>query len=755
MRFAVAHKAATYLMVLFAYLAMTTGGTLSPIVSLGGFTAIIASWWWEPPRIRYEKFSWVWTVLSIFALVYSVLTAIVTGDFLGVGAQFLIWLIVAKSYNRRAARDWQQMYLLAFLMLVAGSVLNAELTYGLAFLGFVISSTWALTLFHLRREMEDNLLVKHAADRASERVEVRRILDSRRIVGGRFFLGTAALSFGVFLGAAIVFLALPRVGFGFFLKSRGGLSLAGFSDGVKLGGHGVIKDDPTVVMRVEIDPKYGGRGAPEIHWRGVAFDRYRDGQWSRTHGRAPQTRQTLEYWNRPRERRTLLWGGRALPVLDIEVLAQTAVKQEIWLDPLDSDVLFGASTPRIVEYPRIARRRKLPVENNDEIRLEHGATIHYTVYSELDAPSPDELRRSPSGPLPPSFVVYTENSLTQMQMTPKPLRPITQRTRDLALKITAPYSNNYDKAVAIQKYLTANYTYTLELADPGKQEAVDFFLFDRKKGHCEFFASAFAVLAREADIPVRQVNGFLGGEWNEYQSYVAVRAGDAHSWAEVFFPDGGSFKEGGKMIPSGRWVTFDPTPPSDRNQLSRGGSGLRARLARFLDTLKFQWSKWVIEYDLSSQLALFKGIGKKLKAAASAVKGALVAAKDWVLDRWWAIAILVLGVVGFVLVRRRRSVLPLATAGPRRVRIRSTVAEIYDAVGKQLAKHGAARDSAETPREHAQRLATRGDPWAPAVVQLTDLYYAAEWGQKRDRTAEETAATLGKQIQTALRARTR
>ena len=753
MRFAVAHKAATYLMVMFAYLAMTTGGTLSPVVTLGGFTAIIASWWWEPPRVRYERWGWVWTVLSIFALVYSVLTAIVTGDFLGVGAQFLIWLIVAKAYNRRAARDWQQMYLLAFLMLVAGSVLNAELTYGLAFLGFVITSTWALTLFHLRREMEDNLLVKHAADRASERVEVRRILDSRRIVGGRFFVGTAALSFGVFLGSAIVFLALPRVGFGFFLKSRGGLTLAGFADGVKLGGHGVIKDDPTVVMRVEIAAKYGGRASPDIHWRGVAFDKYRDGQWSRTIGRAPVTRQTLESWNRPRERRTLLWAGRALPVIEIELLAQTTIKQEIWLDPLDSDVLFGASNPRIVEYPRTQRRRKLSVESNDEIRLEHGATIHYTVYSELDAPSPDELRAAPAGPLPESFRVYTENSTTQMQMSPPPKRPITKRTRDLALQITAPYSNTYDKAIAIQQYLTANYTYTLELAEPGKQEAVDFFLFDRKKGHCEFFASAFAVLAREADIPVRQVNGFLGGEWNEYQSYVAVRAGDAHSWDEVFFPDGDTYREGAKEIPSGRWVTFDPTPAADRNQMSRGGTGIRARIGRFLDTLKFQWSKWVIEYDLSSQLALFKGIGRKLKAVALAVKAVLIAAKDWLFDRWWAIAILALGIAGFVLVRRRRSVLPLATAGPRRSRTRSTVAQIYDAVGKQLTKHGAARDAAETPREHARRLATRGDPWAPAVAQLTDLYYAAEWGQNRDPAAEQTAASLGKQINVALRAK--
>jgi len=748
-RFAVAHKLATYLMVIFAYLAMVTGGSISGAIAFGGLSALIASWWWEPPRIRYEKWAWAWTVLSIFALVYSVLTAVVTGDFLGVGAQFLIWLIVAKAYNRRAARDWQQMYLLAFLMLVAGSVLNAELTYGLAFLGFVIASTWALTLFHLRREMEDNLLVKHAADRASERVEVRRILDSKRIVGGRFFVGTAALSFGVFLGAAIVFLALPRVGFGFFIKSRGGLTLAGFSDGVKLGGHGVIKNDATVVMRVEIDPQVGGRNAPMIHWRGVAFDLYADGEWSRTRN-APETRQTLEWEHvnaqgrlaiRPRARRTLLWARPALAVPEIEQLAAAAVKQEIWLDPLDSDVLFGASNPRIVEYPNLRRRGRVR-ERNDEIRLDHGSTIHYTVYSELTPPPADELRAA-RGALPPGFEVY-------LQLP----REITERTRAKAREITAGLTNNYDKAMAIQRWLVDNYAYTLQLADPGKQEAVDFFLFDRKKGHCEYFASAFAVLARAVGIPVRQVNGFLGGEWNEYQGYVAVRAGDAHSWAEVFFPDGGSLEpdpRNGQRLPTGRWVTFDPTPPAGRSpELSRGGSGWRARMSRFFDTLRFQWSKWVIEYDLSSQVALFKGIGTAVKDAARTVKAALVDAKDWAVERWPIGVVLAAGGLGFVLLRRRRHGLPIATAGPRRARTRSTVSATYDQVAKLLARHGLARDGSETPKEHARRLAERGHPVAAKVGRLTELYYEAEWGGRRDPAAEDAASALARDIRADL-----
>ena len=738
MRFAVAHKTATYLMVGSAYLAMTTGGALPPALTLGGLIALILSWWWEPPRIRYERWALPWTIASVLALVYAVLTAIITGDFLGVGGQFLLWLIVTKSFNRRVAKDWQQMYLLAFLMLVAGCVLNPELSYGLCFLGFVISSTWAMTLFHLRREMEDNLLVKHAADRASERVEVRRILDSRRIVGGRFFLGTGLLSFGVFVAAAAVFLALPRVGIGFFLKSRGGLTLSGFSDGVKLGGHGVIKNDPTVVMRVEVDSKVGGRQAPEIHWRGVAFDNYSKGQWTRS-AVAPLTQQTLEEGEASSggylDRRFLRWDERALTSQEIDEVSERLVKQQIWLEPLDSDVLFGAGQPRIVEYEHVLRRRKMPVEHNDEIRLTHGNTVHYAVYSQLAPPPIDELRAA-SGPLPASYGVYLE-------LGPE----ITARTRAKALEITTGLTNNYDKAIAIDRWLKSNLTYTLELDDPGRREAVDFFLFDRKKGHCEYFASAFAVLARAAGIPVRNVNGFLGGEWNEYKGYVAVRAGDAHSWDEVYFPGSGA----GKSRREGHWVTFDPTPPADIDVLGRGGDGWRAKLGRFLDTLRFQWSKWVLEYDLASQLALFRSIGSAIKDAALAAKRGALHVKDVAVEHW-PITLAVLGAPGLLLLRRRRRSLDPGRASRGERRERSTVAELYDQVAKALARSGVVRDSQTTPRELATRMTERADPAAVQVGELTELYYAAEWGGRRDPAAEGRAQLLVREIRSVLAA---
>jgi protein-glutamine gamma-glutamyltransferase len=718
MRFAVAHKTATYLMVGFAYLAMIAGGGIHPVIVIAGLVGLVGSWWWEPPTIRYEKWSWMWTLASVFALVYSILTAVVTGDFLGIGSQFLIWLVVAKAYNRRAARDWQQMYLLAFLMLVAGSVLNADLTYGACFLGFVISATWALTLFHLRREMEDNLLVKHAADRASERVEVRRILDSKRIVGGRFFVGTGALSLVVFLASAVIFLALPRVGFGFFLKNRGGLTLAGFSDGVQLGGHGVIKNDDTIVMRVEIDPKLGGRDAPEIHWRGVAFDRYEHGRWSRSRAAVP-TKVEHDVPRAGAEQFLMLWRDGVSPR---QVLAR-GVRQDIWLEPLDSDVLFGASDPYVFELAQIARPRPQRRMVNNELRVEHGSTLHYTVWSQLDGPTPDELRATPAE-IPAEYAGY-------LQLPDA----ITPRTRQLAETITRSAKNNYDKAVAIQRWLDANLSYTLELKDPGAQEPIDFFLFDRKKGHCEYFASAFAVLARAVGIPVRQVNGFLGGEWNEYQGYVAVRAGDAHSWDEVFFPGKG-------------WVTFDPTPPDRNDPLGRGGSGWRARMSRFFDTLKFQWTKWVIEYDLVAQLALFKDIGHVLQRGAAAVRDSLLA-----LLRLWPLGLAGVGAILAILYYRRRRRDPQMTGGAApRPRTRSPIAQAYEASLRLLAKAGHAKEPATTPREHADRLSRTGGPAAPEVRELTELYYAAEWGGRRDPEAERRAGELAIAIKAHLRA---
>ena len=107
-------------------------------------------------------------------------------------------------------------------------------------------ATWTLTLFHLRREMEENYLLKHSDGAQSERVEVERILNSRRIVGGAFLAGTSVVSLGIFVCATITFFLIPRFGFGFFAQRASGAApiTVGFSDRVDLGEYGLHQRQP-------------------------------------------------------------------------------------------------------------------------------------------------------------------------------------------------------------------------------------------------------------------------------------------------------------------------------------------------------------------------------------------------------------------------------------------------------------------------------------------------------------------------------
>jgi protein-glutamine gamma-glutamyltransferase len=304
-------------------------------------------------------------------------------------------------------------------------------------------------------------------------------------------------------------------------------------------------------MRVELPETFGGRNSPMIHWRGIALEYYEAGTWAKSSYAQETYRQA---WPRGGKYTRFRTGG--YPDMGDQIgepAPANLVRQDVYLEPLESNILFAAAPPTLyqIEVPRGG----IPKTTSDDMRVPHGSdTYHYVAWSKLDPLDPELLRQEPA-PAPTFGPEYYQlpchgydDEGRRIRIEPCPAGDaITERTYALAEQITAPYDNNYDKATAIVDWLQTNLTYTLELAEaPPGQEPVDFFLFDRRKGHCEYFASAFSVLARAAGIPTRNINGFLGGEWNDY--YVAVRAGDAHAWNEVYFGNYG-------------WVTFDPTPP--------------------------------------------------------------------------------------------------------------------------------------------------------------------------------------------------
>ena len=163
------------------------------------------------------------------------------------------------------------------------------------------------------------------------------------------------------------------------------------------------------------------------------------------------------------------------------------------------------------------------------------------------------------------------------------------RIGELAGQFARGAAGDLEKAQAVERGLRTGYGYTLDLPRRKPADPLADFLFTRKKGHCEYFASSMAVLLRSQGIPARLATGFQSGIYNPLTNLWLIRSSDAHAWVEAWIPGRG-------------WTTFDPTPPGP------AGSPLATRLALYLDAADGLWREWVVSYDPSHQGSLMDRI---------------------------------------------------------------------------------------------------------------------------------------------------
>lgn len=527
MRFILVHKTVTYLMVVTSTLSVLVSGEVPYWQGALFLMAVAASWFWEPPRVDFRRWDLPWNIATLLLLAVLGFQASGDGSLLSAGVVFILFLMANKLYNRRTSRDYLQLYVLSFMQLVAGTAVDVDITYGLQFVLYVVFGTWTLILFHLKREMEDNFLLKYGDSLQGRPVQVERVLNSRKLVGGRFLLATSAISLLVFLGSTLVFVMFPRIGFGlFFKKQRPGILMTGFSDRVELGQFGTVKDDPTVVMRVEF-PDLPTGGYRTGYWRGVSFDHYDGRRWTKSHAgtRPPMQR-----------------GARGRYTIGPPPPAEQVVTQEIYLEPMETHVLFALSRPHAFGLPDAglgqglgqAPRRLFRDADGDVLYAQADElAFRYQAFS-----GPDE---APPGAWQGSLVDYrarlAETPLARRYLqTPEDLDPEVGR---LAAELIAGATTLGEAVDRIETHLRTNYAYSLELKPGSGRPPLEDFLFEQRKGHCEYFATALAVLLRTQGIAARNVNGFLGGRFNGFGNYLAIAQGDAHSWVEVYLPDGG------------------------------------------------------------------------------------------------------------------------------------------------------------------------------------------------------------------------
>lgn len=624
-----------------------------------------------------------WTVLLVAVFVsFGVDLLLMSRDILPAAVHFLILLMVVKLFHLRHRKDFLQLYAISLLELLAAAALTVDLWYAGIFIAYVFAAIWTLILYHLRNESEE--VHKGPSPIAMP-------------VTRQFFWTTNGIAVGSFCLTLVIFFLIPRIGTGFFQKNRTELiRTSGFSEKVDLGVIGAVKLDPTVVMRVEF-PDVRGPVQDALYFRGAAYDTYDGRSWANR----SSTRRTLE--------RTLDGAFLVSTPQAAAVAESSGLRQEILIEALDTTVLFGASFVESIK----GGFQVVQVDGVGGLSLPYqtSARFQYSVRS-----IPDRLRESDRTAASLSYPGLIRKRFLQLpDMSPR----VGTLAREVAGAARAPY----DMALAVERHLRQNYQYSLDVGTSVSASPVEDFLFTRKTGYCEHYATAMVVMLRTLGIPARLVTGFLPGAWNDFGNYYSVRQQDAHAWVEVYFPGSG-------------WVTFDPTP-----NVPAAAPSFFWKFGKVVDSIRLKWDRYVVQYSFRDQMAAAKSLregGEKVRTEVSGFLSALTrgmaSVKAWLTESasaygWFLVGGLVAGVlvVGVVLAWSRLGN-RARHADPRTARQVAAI-HLYERMLRILEAQGLLKPPGATPLEFMRQVAREGGEAARCVESLTGLYCRVRFGQ--------------------------
>jgi hypothetical protein len=344
--------------------------------------------------------------------------------------------------------------------------------------------------------------------------------------------------------------------------------LIGFSESLQLGEVGSLLDNPTVVMRVR--PLMTENNAPGVirqitstRLRGCSFVAYKRGNWSR----ASYGSYSVNMRRNRGELRIRQYDDNRSRLL-----------LEIMLESTDPPVLFIPEHTEMI----FSSLPLLNVQTDGSVSFfqRRPGTEVYRAMIRLGRLNPGSFQTFESYEFPMYLRPYIDPGDSS------------EMVKDLALSITQGTRTFHESVLAVQSYLRRTCTYSLESTiPPGIRDPTAYFLFQSRSGSCEHFASALVLLLRSLGIPARPVNGYVLEEWNEFGNFFTVRQSDAHSWAEVFYPERG-------------WTTVDPTPPNSR-QASGLGENL-IELRELWSRFEAFWLVYFYSFDHQTQIRGFR-----------------------------------------------------------------------------------------------------------------------------------------------------
>ncbi len=690
----------SYLVVLCGFVSLWISGTFG-IAGVALFGSIAgASYFLEGSRWQMsERVGTVLTVLTLPA--YYLLWRASFFAFSGVDAalpgilaRLILTLSAIKLLQKKGDRDWIFLYVMAFFQILLAAGLSISALYLAVFMIFVLLMTATIILFEVRRTGSQ------VFDRKTNKYGPVLLGTNGTFSRRRLPIVSLTLLAFIVLIATPLFFFLPRVGgAGMGGSAGGGTTYSGFSETVRLGGTGSIQQNDEVVMRVRVEDRSKLNGP--VRWRGAALDAFDNISWSKSR---------LAF----RESRSR--GDRDLIQIDYATGSDSLVIQTVYLEPLDTQVLFGLT--RLVAVQ--ANFPVLFVDPHGSVTFPRsGDRSTYKVLSDVRLPSESELRRDRS-PVPESVENYLQ--------LPDGLDP---RIAERAQLVTKTATNRYDAAAMIEFHLRNDFGYTLEQKSGGEQPLADF-LFNVREGHCEYFATAMAIMLRTQGIATRVVNGFQQGEYNETADVYMVRQREAHSWVEVYFPG------------QNDWVPFDPTPAAAQTYGTET-AGFYNRVNKYLEALEMIWIQYFVAYDNLEQRSMYTSIKRSFSDYNDKTSSWLSSVQERI-EKWWAevrgdsgtmASIQALGigigVVVFIVAVAWLFVLLYRNALKWKVwsRLRETlfarrnrsIVEFYERMQRVLASNGFIREDHQTPLEFAYSVGM------PEVLKITEKYNRVRFGE--------------------------
>jgi transglutaminase-like putative cysteine protease/uncharacterized protein (DUF58 family) len=447
-------------------------------------------------------------------------------DLLGAGALLVLGIQSIRFLLPKRAADCWQLTALTFLEYLAAAAGGGDLLFALIAAAFLLLFPGAMWSHHEARRFEEGA--------------------PQRPVPPRFAaaLLLAVAGAGVVL-TAFLFTVTPRFRVGHLSrKSPAARKTVGFSDTISLRDISNFASDRRIAARVDFPGMDGIPAIAESYMRGATYSVFTGSEW-RKEG-APLTsipRVGTGYILAPQPR------------------VGTLLEAEITLEPLDSPAFFTYGTPVSAEGA-LGNLRADPDGNLLLPYSDHPA-IRYRI-------------RFFPGPIAPSRLFPPPRDADRA-MPPGDWSAVAA----LAGEVAPPGDGDAARARKLAAHLRSSYRYTIN----GSARDIRDFLFVRKAGYCEHFATALCLMLRASGIPARAAAGYMGGEWNEVGNYLIVRQSDAHAWTEAWI--------------GGRWVTLDATPAA------RGERATAALTAgkgeKVLDWLEHQWDRYVVDYDLAAQ----------------------------------------------------------------------------------------------------------------------------------------------------------